>query len=99
MTKMSRDVRGHAVQALRPGTGSNITVSGASSTSAVINDNCVRIYCDVDVHIRMGTAPVATVTDLLVPGGYPEYFRINPGEKIAFVTATGTGTANVTVME
>lgn len=91
---MARDGSAGAIQALRPSTSQNVTVTTASAASSAMVGNVVRLYCNVDVYVSFGAA--ATTSKMLLPAGIAEYFRCEPGETVNGITASGTGTLNVT---
>lgn len=66
-----------------------VTFTTASVQSVAINANTrfVRVIADTDACIRGGANPTATTTDLRLTAGVPEYFGVNPGDKIAAITA------------
>jgi len=96
MAKMSTDGNARPIQAVRPSSAQNVTVSGASAASTAFIGNLVRLYSSVDVYVTFGTAPVATTSGMFLPAGYVEYFRCEPGEKVAALAPSGSGTLNVT---
>ena len=57
----------------------------------------VRIVCTVDVYASFGSSPTATTNDLIIPAFTPEHFKVQPGEKVAFLLlGATTGLARVT---
>lgn len=56
----------------------------------------VRVWCSTDAHIAVGSAPVATTDDMPVTGSLPEYFAIDPGQKVSAIRQTESGTLYIT---
>jgi len=83
----------------RPGVtrAAAISTSAASTVATGPFCNLVRIATTTACFFRVGAT--ATVTDAYLPTGVVDYVKINPGETVSFITATGTGTATVTEME
>jgi hypothetical protein len=84
------------------GTGQNLTFGASSVASTAFdagNENAQAIQVSAttaNCHIQIGTAPVAVVTDLLVKASDPPLIlRIAPGEKLAVIQDTATGTLNI----
>lgn len=77
-------------------TGLSVSVSTTSAQSAVISttvDGYLTLWSDVAVFMRQGTNPTALTTDQYIPAS--QFLRIGPvaaGNKLAFITASGTGT-------
>jgi hypothetical protein len=67
-----------------------IAVTASSAQSAAFNriTYIIRVNCDVTVSIEVGTSPVATPSKLRMPADTIEYFVVQPGDKIAFITNT-----------
>lgn len=47
--------------------------------------NYVRIICDVQCSVKFGPAPVATNANKPLAAMTPEYFGVNPGDKISVI--------------
>lgn len=65
-----------------------ITVSAVSAQSAAFGPSTgmVRISCDTTVSAAFGASPTATTSNMRLPANVPEYFRVRPGQKSAFIT-------------
>ena len=89
------------IQALRP-TGTTQTISASGSSAAISNAvgvNVVRIFSDVAGFIAIGSAPTATTSDMPITANVAEYFKVTDGtDKVAIITAGGTGTCYVSEM-
>ena len=59
----------------------------------------VRVVCTSIAHIAIGAAPVATTSDAYMPANLPEYFTINPGEKVSAIQVAAGGNLHVTEMD
>ena len=72
--------------------------SSAANSSAVASETReVRIVCTVDAYVEFGSSPTAASGSLIVPAYTPEYFRVAPGTKVAFLrVGSVTGTARIT---
>jgi len=58
----------------------------------------VRLIASAACWIAFGASPVAvpsTSPAIYLPPGAPEYFWVRPGEKIAVIQDSGTGTLNI----
>jgi len=82
--------------------GTNHTVavadsSAVNSTAFLSETREVRIVCTVDAYVEFGASPTASSLSLIIPAYTPEYFRVAPGTKAAFLrVGSVTGTARVT---
>jgi hypothetical protein len=89
------------ISPVRPiaGTGQNITLGAASVASTVFGTNTFAVYISStgNCHVNLGTAPVATATDMLLKATDPPMMlKVAPGEKIAVIQdAASTGTCNI----
>lgn len=65
-----------------------VTVSVASAQSAAFGPSTgmARISCDTTVSAAFGSNPTATTSNMRLPANVPEYFRVRPGSKVAFIT-------------
>jgi hypothetical protein len=65
-----------------------VAIGSQSAQSAAIQSKMVRLVATSDCHIAFGTTnPVAAAdgTSIFLPAGIPEYFVLNPGDKIAVI--------------
>lgn len=87
-----------AFQCLFPGTSQQVTVTGTSAQSAAFESTTrvIRVFATVDMYIKMGSNPTAAVTDCFVPGGVIQYFGVIPGEKLAAIRSSSSGTLHIT---
>jgi hypothetical protein len=76
----------------------SVSVSGtsAATSNAIGADECV-VYANVECFVLAGSNPTATVAagTPLSAGQTIRLRGIQPGDKLAFITASGTGTAYV----
>lgn len=74
----------------------SVTTSSAQTTNAIGADNCV-VYSTVECFALAGSNPTATVAaGTPIPANAPvRLFGISAGEKLAFIAASGSGTAYV----
>lgn len=85
----------------RPSTHQKVTYTGTAGTisNAVgTQSRVVRIVCTSAAYIVFAKTPTATTSDVYVPADKPEYFTINPGEKVSAVQVSSGGTLHVTEM-
>lgn len=75
-----------------------LSISSTSAQSAVINTNSVLVTPTVDVFVRQGTNPTAVSdgTDILLLASTSYRLAVMPGKKLAFKTASATGTVYLT---
>jgi hypothetical protein len=53
---------------------------------------------DSHIHFEIGTNPTATSTSKIMPAPSVEYFRVEPGEKIAFLRGSSSN-INVSITD
>ena len=80
-----------------------------SSTVAVMIGALMQGVADLGVCFKFGTDPTATITDPVLPqltgnttnGNTGQYltFKVNPGDKVAFIPSNGGSTQNVVIIE
>ena len=90
MPNNKADIGGEPQMATLPSLGTQVvTYTAASVQSVAFNANTrfVRIQADTDTCIHGGTNPTAVTTDMRLTAGVPEYFGVNPGDKIAAISA------------
>ena len=82
--------------------GTTQTVAVGSSSAATSNafngqTREIRIVTTVDAYVEMNaTSPTATSSSIIVPAFTPEYFRVTPSTKVAFLRVGSTdGTARI----
>ena len=98
MTILAKDRNGAQIQALGIGAVQNVAIGAASVQSAAVSSSTriVRVASTVDCWIIEGASPtVSATTGAFLPSGAPEYIRINPGDKIAVIQASGAGSLNI----
>lgn len=84
-----------------PGTSQTVSVSGtsAATTNAVGSYiNKVRLRSTTDCFIKFAKSPTATTSDMFLPAGETEYFDVKPGQKVAAIQSSASGTLYVTEM-
>ena len=100
-TKVARDINGHPIQAVRPGTVQNVTMGTASAatSNAVGAVSVVRVYSPDDIYLSFGATPTASTASTVMAAG-AEYFRVEPSvDKIAVLQkGTSGGDVNITEM-
>lgn len=65
-----------------------VTVGGTSAQSAAFSANTklVRIECDVVASMVFGANPAATTSSARISANLPEYFQVQAGHRVAFIT-------------
>ena len=101
MSKQAYSSNINEFQAICIGTSQAITTSASSIQSAAIaqQSSIVRLFCTKDCFIAIGPNPTVDATGTtgaFLPGGIIEYFGTNPGDKIAVIQATASGTLYIT---
>lgn len=89
VTEFPLRVEGSVQVAITPALADQqVTVSAASAQSAAFgaNTSMVRISCDTTVSAVFGANPTATTANMRLPANVPEYFRVQAGAKVAFIT-------------
>lgn len=87
----------NAFQTATPGKYSVYPPVGVALTSPN-NTSHVRLVATADCWVSFGPTPVAVVgasSAILLPAGIPEYFWVLPGERVAVIQASGTGSLNI----
>lgn len=64
-------------------------VMGSAGSSAVFGQytRLVRVHTDAPIKLSIGTAPGATANSPRLAANQTEYFGVNPGDKIAWITS------------
>lgn len=64
-----------------------VTTSGTSAQSAAFSGDTkmARFWCDTQSAVAVGANPTSTVNNMPLPAGVMEYFRVQPGQKAAFI--------------
>lgn len=78
-----------AVANLPAATTQALTPTSTSGQSAAFGASTrfVRLHADVAVHVKVGSDPTATTSDLRLAADATEYFGVTPGDKIAVILA------------
>ncbi len=76
----------------------NMATSATSVASSAFGSQTyqIRVASPTACFLRIAEAPTAVTTDAYLPANVVEYFTVTPGQKIAGITATGTGLMSVT---
>jgi hypothetical protein len=83
---------------LYAGTTHKVTSSGSSAASSTAFDDAtifVRVVASAAGHIVFASSPTATNSDIYLPAGQIEVFKVAPGDKVAFI---GSGDLYATEM-
>ncbi len=105
MSKQSRDSQGQLWPGIvgKFGTTTGLTVNTTSQQSHTAGTGVTLMRVAVannnsHIHFEIGTDPTATSSSPLMPAPCIEYFRVELGEKIAFLRGAGTN-INVTITD
>jgi hypothetical protein len=75
------------------------STTSASSAAFGAQTRQVRLVATVATNVLIGDgSPVATANNMLLAPNFPEYFTVQPGQKVAAILGSGTGTLYVTEM-
>ena len=75
------------------GVSQKLTTSGSSQVITFSGfPSLVRVFCTKDCYIDIAAAPVANSSKAFLPGGFIEYFGVQPGQKIAIIQDSVAGT-------
>ncbi len=99
MAQLAIDYNNNPIQAAYPGAAQSVAIGAASAQSTAVGSStrCVRLRATADCYVKIGGNPTAnTTTSTLLGAGETEYFRVNPGDKVAVIQASAAGTLNVT---
>lgn len=81
------------------GTTQNVTVSGtsAATSNAFSSDaTVIRVASTTNCYVTVAATPTATTSHTIVLAGHPEYFLVEPSEKLAALQVSGGGVLSVT---
>lgn len=87
-------------QTFKPGSSQKVSFTGTSAQSSALGGytKIVRLFATEDCWIKMGTDPTAAAsaaTSTFVPGGIIQYFVTKPGDKIAVIRDTTSGSLHI----
>ena len=95
-------IRGKAFMFGLPSTTQTISFSETATSSAAVATGayCVRMVADQPVAVAFATTPTATTaTSMRLAANWPEYFYIQPSQKVSAVkTGATNGTLYITEM-
>jgi hypothetical protein len=72
------------------------STSTATSTAFAAGVNTIRVVPTTSCHVVVGSSPTATTSSPRIPAGVVEYMVIAPGQKLAAIRTTTSGTLHVT---
>ncbi len=97
---------GNIIPTVRYGASQNVAIGSGSLQSTVIGttaqatsapDNIlIRLSATSNCRIAVGTNPTATSTSTYLPSGVVEFIEIVPGERVAVIQDTASGTLSIT---
>jgi hypothetical protein len=88
----------NSINILTGGQTNAVSISTTSAQSSAIDAEKVVIYSTVFCFVRQGANPTALSNGTDQPVPAENYLRVTltPGNKLAFITASGTGTVYIT---
>lgn len=89
------------IQALYPNTHQSKAYTGTAGViDNAVTSSIIRVILTSAGYIKIGANPTATTSDVYMPAGVPEYFRVNAGtDKVSAIQASAGGTLHVTEMD
>jgi hypothetical protein len=87
-----------SIEANTGGTSQVVSISTTSAQSTAITTNTALVYSTVDCFMRQGANPTALSngTDQIIPATTLLRVSLTEGNKLAFITASGSGTVYIT---
>jgi hypothetical protein len=76
-----------------------VGASAAASTAVSNATVVVRLISTSNCHVAFGSAPTAGATDMLLVANSPEYFKVNPADKVSVIQDSAAGTLYLTEMQ
>ena len=61
-----------------------------------VTTGLIRIVSTVDCYVDIGINPPASSNSSLLPAGISEYFGTSPGERVSFLSFSGSGVISIT---
>jgi hypothetical protein len=76
----------------------SVAVSGTSAQSTAVSaaTGYVRLFATTLCHIRIGSNPTATTSNMPLGANVPEYFVVPSGMKVAAIQNSASGTLYIT---
>ncbi len=100
MTMLAHDANGATAPVIYPGASQDVTFGAETAQSNPVGDetSVIRVLAlGGTCRIVIGENPVATSTSTPVIQNVPEYFAVNPTDKVAVIGESGaTGALNIT---
>jgi hypothetical protein len=86
------------IMRISDGTTQTVAVSGTSAQSTAItaSSGYVRLFATTLCHIRAGSNPTSTTSNMPLAPYVPEYFAVSSGQKIAAIQNAAAGTLYIT---
>jgi hypothetical protein len=70
--------------------------AGVITTAFGTGTQKIRVVLTTAGFIKISSSPTATTSDVYMPADSPEYFTVNPGEKVSAIQLSSNGTLHVT---
>jgi len=82
-------VGGYGAQVMKPAATQSVTYTSSTQSTAFDEaTRLVRIVADAAVYLAFGANPTADATGIKLAADSPEYFEVNPGDKVACYDGT-----------
>jgi hypothetical protein len=84
--RLSKDANGGRVAAGKEPANTTQSITFSSSTQSAAfqaSTSVIRIWVSSQAHVKVGANPTADANDTPLSAKNPEYFGVNPGDKIA----------------
>ena len=82
-----------------PGTTQNLVTGGSSVESANVSPTAsiIRVCCQQDTYVELGSAPTADSNSMIILGGSTEFLAVEPGITIVSVLqVSASGIVSIT---
>lgn len=79
---------------------SQVVAYDSSTQSSALNarTTVVRLVATTNCHVKFGSNPTATTSDIYLPAGVVEYFKVSASDKVAAIKNADAGNLYVTEM-
>jgi hypothetical protein len=103
MSSIRFDENRNVVNAYVPSTSQVFSVGNTTAASTAFGEGTtlVRVSCSLGhCHVSFGTAPTASVTtSMMIPNNSSEIFKVNAGDKIAYIKDATVAASTLCVTE
>ena len=79
------------------------TTSSTTTNAISANMNTIRLLCSAACYVAIAASPIQAIataaTGAYLAAAVAEYFRVTPGQHVAVLAVTGTGTLYITELD